>query len=170
MRIINNPDKFRENIRFEMNKMLNDEKNSINLEKGIYNWSLKEATKRNVIKKWENSYFVEIYESKLRSIYINLKKNPDMIELISQPDFQIHKIAFMSHQDLNPAKWFELIEKKNKLNKNKFEVNLMAATDTFKCGKCKSKNCVYTQAQTRSADEPMTTFVNCLDCGKSWKC
>ena len=27
----------------------------------------------------------------------------------------------------------------------------------------------YIQLQTRSADEPMTTFVLCLECGNRWK-
>ena len=42
-------------------------------------------------------------------------------------------------------------------------------TDLFKCGKCGKRRTTYTQLQTRSADEPMTTFVLCLDCGKRWK-
>lgn len=43
------------------------------------------------------------------------------------------------------------------------------ATDLFQCGKCKKKNCTYNQVQTRSADEPMTTFVLCNECGNRWK-
>ena len=39
----------------------------------------------------------------------------------------------------------------------------------FKCRKCKSNNCSHYQMQTRSADEPMTTFVNCMDCGNRWR-
>ena len=39
----------------------------------------------------------------------------------------------------------------------------------FTCKKCKSKKTTYTQAQTRSADEPMTTFVTCLSCDFRWK-
>ena len=39
----------------------------------------------------------------------------------------------------------------------------------FTCGKCKSKRTTYYQLQTRSADEPMTTFVTCKDCSKRWK-
>ena len=39
----------------------------------------------------------------------------------------------------------------------------------FKCGKCKSTKTTYYQMQTRSADEPMTTFVTCLNCTKRWK-
>lgn len=42
-------------------------------------------------------------------------------------------------------------------------------TSMFKCGKCKKKNCTYTQLQTRSSDEPMTTFVLCNECGNRWK-
>jgi transcription elongation factor S-II len=35
----------------------------------------------------------------------------------------------------------------------------------MKCGKCGKRNCTYNQLQTRSADEPMTTFVMCNECG-----
>ena len=43
------------------------------------------------------------------------------------------------------------------------------ATDIFKCGKCKQRKTTYYQMQTRSADEPMTTFVTCLNCDNRWK-
>jgi transcription elongation factor S-II len=35
--------------------------------------------------------------------------------------------------------------------------------------RCKQNNCAYTEAQTRSADEPMTLFVLCKNCGYRWK-
>uniref|UniRef100_A0A7S2XA16 DNA-directed RNA polymerase subunit n=2 Tax=Lotharella TaxID=74819 RepID=A0A7S2XA16_9EUKA len=37
------------------------------------------------------------------------------------------------------------------------------------CPKCKFKQAYYTQLQTRSADEPMTTFLRCADCHFQWK-
>ncbi len=46
---------------------------------------------------------------------------------------------------------------------------LLAETDQFKCGKCKARKATYYQMQTRSADEPMTTFVTCLNCNNRWK-
>ena len=170
MKIISNPDQFRLNIRSKINDILNNQNQSDNLEKGVYNWALKESTTRKVVKKWDNLYFIEIYQSRLRSVYINLKKNPKLFNLITSGEIKAHEIAFMTHQEMMPEKWNTLIDKLAKQNKNKFEVNLQAATDTFTCRKCKSKKCTYTQVQTRSADEPMTTFVSCIDCGCRWKC
>ena len=170
MKAITNPEQFRSNIRSTMNEMIGNQNHSDNLEKGIYNWALKESTARKVVKKWDNLYFIEIYQNRLRSIYINLKQNPKLLELITSGEMKAHEIAFMSHQEMLPEKWGALIDKMAKQNKNKFEVNLQAATDTFTCRKCKSKRWTYVQAQTRSADEPMTTFVSCIDCGCRWKC
>ena len=76
----------------------------------------------------------------------------------------------LTHQEINPKHWEKHIEKKMKRDKLKYETKQVAATDTFTCRKCKSKECNYYQMQTRSADEPMTTFVSCINCGNRWKC
>ena len=39
------------------------------------------------------------------------------------------------------------------------------STDLLKCGKCRERKCTYFEMQTRSADEPMTVFVLCNNCG-----
>ncbi|WVZ61013.1 hypothetical protein U9M48_010953 [Paspalum notatum var. saurae] len=44
-----------------------------------------------------------------------------------------------------------------------------ATTDQFKCGRCGQRKTTYYQLQTRSADEPMTTFVTCVNCNNHWK-
>lgn len=36
------------------------------------------------------------------------------------------------------------------------------------CFKCHSKRTWSVQKQTRSSDEPMTTFTHCVDCGHRW--
>ena len=64
----------------------------------------------------------------------------------------------------------KLIETKMKRDKIIYDTKIAASTDTFTCGKCKSNECTYYQMQTRSADEPMTTFVTCINCGNRWKC
>ena len=167
-RKIENSELFRSNIRAKINEKLNNEKHSINLEKGIFNYALKEADQRKIVKKWDNKHFVQIYLDRLRSIYTNL--NDSIIEQISNGTVKAHVIAFMTHQELNPEKWTKLIEAKAKRDANKFETNIAAATDTFTCRKCKSNQCTYYQMQTRSADEPMTCYISCCNCGNRWKC
>jgi transcription elongation factor S-II len=169
MRKIESPEIFRENIRKKLNGLLKDDKNSSNLEKGIYNYALKEASNRKVVKKWDNPYFVQIYVDRLRSIYLNLD-NKELLKEVLDGNIKSQVLAFMSHQELSPARWEKLIEEKIKLDKCKYETTIEAATDSFKCRKCHSNKCTYYQMQTRSADEPMTTFVTCIDCGNRWKC
>jgi len=166
--IIENPEKFRNNIKKKINEKFNNEEASINLEKGIFNYALKEAEQRKIIKKWDNKLFVQIYVSHLRSILNNLSKK--LIEDVNCGLIKSHTIAFMTHQEMDNDRWDQLIKDKSKRDKNKFETNLVASTDTFTCRKCHKNQCTYYQMQTRSADEPMTTFVTCIPCGNRWKC
>jgi transcription elongation factor S-II len=169
IRKISDPVLFRENIRKELSLILNDDKHSLNLEKGIFNYSLKEATLRKVVKKWDNSYFVQIYTDHLRSIYNNLNDNNYILNQILNGELKPHTVAFMTHQEMRPDIWETMIQAKMKRDKHKFDTNVEAATDVFKCRRCKSNKTTYYQQQIRSADEPMTTFITCLDCGNRWK-
>ena len=170
METIKSPDTFRENIRKKLNNILNcaDPNIPINLEKGIFNYAIKEASNRKIVKKWENRAFTQIYIDKLRTIYMNLK-NPDLLQQIKNAEITSQSVAFMTHQELNPAIWKTLIDQKIKRDASKFTTNIQASTDMFTCKKCKSNKCTYYELQTRSADEPATIFVTCLDCGKHWK-
>lgn len=165
--IIEKPELFRENIRIKLNEKIGNTKKSINLEKGIFNYTLKEADRHKIVKKWDNKQFVQIYTDHLRSILNNLKG--DVLQQIRDGNILPHVVAFMTHQELLPSKWKDMIEAKAKRDKNKFETSVAASTDTFTCRKCKSNECTYYQMQTRSADEPMTTFVSCLKCGNRFK-
>lgn len=168
LRKIDNPDLFRSNIKQKLNDILKDEKNSNNMEKGIFNYSLKEADRHKIVKKWDNKHFVQIYVDRLRSVVLNLKG--EVLHHIADGTVKPHIIAFMTHQELVPEKWAKLIDSKSKRDKNKFETNISAATDTFTCRKCKGNQCTYYQMQTRSADEPMTCYISCCLCGNRWKC
>lgn len=39
----------------------------------------------------------------------------------------------------------------------------------YECPKCKKRDCTFYEKQTRSADEPMTQFINCNVCKYNWK-
>lgn len=169
MLTIANPETFRCNIRKKLQLYLPDESICKNLEKGVYNYCIKEANERQIVKKWDNVYFTHIYLDKLRSVYSNLR-NPKLIERIISKSIRSHEIAFMSHQEIIPEKWVTLLSDKKIREENIYAPKLEASTDGFTCRKCKSKECSYYQLQTRSADEPMTTFVTCIKCGTRWKC
>jgi transcription elongation factor S-II len=102
-------------------------------------------------------------------VYINLKNNT-LVEKILSGVIKPDSVGFMSHQELDPEHWSQLIENKIKKDANKFTDNSQASTDAYICRKCKSRKCTYTEVQTRSSDESMTIFVNCLNCGKNWTC
>ena len=166
---ISNPEKFRNNVRKEIDKKMKSEKRSTNLEIGIFNYCLKEASQKKIIRKWENKYFVQLYVDRFRTIYMNLK-NDELFNKIINKEIKPEDVAFLTHQEMKPSKWNKYIDAKIKRDKYKLENNIEASTDAFTCRKCKSNKCSYYQMQTRSADEPMTTFVSCITCGCRWKC
>lgn len=168
--VIEDSASFRSNLKNALLKLIGNENIASNLEKGVYNYSLEYAHKMNVVKQWSNQYFVQIYADRLRSIFLNLKKNADLLRKLQDKEIKAHRLAYMTHQEMNPESWKELIELKEIRDKNKYNPVLEASTDEFTCRRCKSNQCTYYQMQTRSADEPMTTFVSCINCGSKWKC
>jgi len=165
---INEPVNFRKNIVAKLNVILNDDKKSINMEKAIYNFTIKEGKIQKIINKWDNKQFVTLYISKLWTIFNNLK-NPTILKQINDGEILPQTLPFMSHQEMNSDRWKDLIERKIKRDESKYSNRLEASTDMFTCSKCKSKKCTYYELQTRSADEPATIFITCLNCGKNWK-
>uniref|UniRef100_A0A6C0KY94 TFIIS-type domain-containing protein n=1 Tax=viral metagenome TaxID=1070528 RepID=A0A6C0KY94_9ZZZZ len=163
------PETFRKEIRTYIYSKIPDDKITKNIEKSIFNFSIKKAGKMKVIKKWNNEYFVLIYLNKFKVIFHNLKSKL-VIEKLKNNIIKPHNISFMTHVELLPEKWKHQVQDKKLRLENKYFPKIEASTDNFTCGKCKSKACTYYQLQTRSADEPMTTFVTCTFCGNRWKC
>lgn len=144
------------------------------IEKGIYNYCIEYSTKNNIKKDWKNKEFKNVYKNKVISIYSNLKpdsyiENNRLIDRLRDKEFKASELAGMEPQYTFPENWKELLDKKNRRDKLLYEVCKETVSSMFTCGRCKKKECTYYQLQTRSADEPMTTFVTCLNCGKRWK-
>lgn len=168
MKSISNPSSFRRNLKQKLELILENEDITTNVETSIFNYAINESDRRKLIKKWDNHKFVEIYLNRFRSIYINLK-NKQFLEQIQKKEITGNMLEVLTHYEMDPERWSELIDKKVKREASKFNTNIQASTDMFTCRKCKSKKCTYYELQTRSADEPATIFVTCIDCGKNWR-
>jgi transcription elongation factor S-II len=168
MRLITDQDVFRKDITKKLDNVINNKNLSKLLECSILDYATKEANQLKIIIRWDNIEFIQLYIDRLRSIYHNLK-NEKLLTDLKNADITPQRLAFMTHQEMNPQHWESLIDKKKKRDANKYTNNAQASTDMFTCRKCRSKRCTYYELQTRSADEPATIFVTCLDCGKNWK-
>ena len=113
------------------------------------------------------------YKAKFRQLSFNLKdpKNPDLRRSVADGLISPAVLLDLSPEELGSD------ERRNgnaKIREHATNEAVRgqkkeASTDAFKCGKCKQRKCTYYQLQTRSADEPMTTFVTCVNCDNRWK-
>jgi transcription elongation factor S-II len=127
------------------------------------------------------------YKEKARTLCFNLKKNKTLREELLMGSITAPQLVNMSSEQLATSeKQQEREEEIKKLRDsrrldweqaNEAKINDMCGikgdllqASLFTCGRCKSTKTTSTQKQTRSADEPMTVFVLCMNCGKRWKC
>ena len=95
-----------------------------------------------------------------------LINNKTLIKKIKDGTIDIDNIALLKPYELHKEKWKKSIDRRNLIEDKKENI---ATTNRYKCNKCGNRKCTVYQLQTRGADEPMTTFVNCLICGGSFK-
>ena len=151
-----------------------DEQHAKDAEIGVFNWSIDYADKHKVMRSWSDKRFVQIYKNKARSVLANL--NPDsyihntrLLKRLQEGEFKPHDVAFMAPEHLYPEQWNEIMDMRLKKEENMMDGKQVTKTDLFKCGRCKKNECTYYELQTRSADEPTTIFITCLNCGNRWR-
>lgn len=110
---------------------------------------------------------------KYRSLMFNLKdaNNPDFRRKVLLGVVEPEQLINMSTAEMASEQRKQ--ENQKITEKALFEcergLQPKATTDQFKCGRCGQRKCTYYQMQTRSADEPMTTYVTCVSCNNRWK-
>ena len=113
------------------------------------------------------------YRNRVRSLSLNIKdkNNPDLRVRVVERQIPADKLVTMTNEELASDKRKREIEELQMQNlfKAKGAAAQEAETDAFQCGRCKQRKTRYYQMQTRSADEPMTTFVTCVNCNHKWK-
>jgi transcription elongation factor S-II len=125
----------------------------------------------------ENELFLEYgkkqkeYPQKFRSLFTNLKDplNKDLREALFSGAIFPSELVHLSHEDLaNPT----LKDTRKKIVDEATQAAQgvkPSVSSLFTCGRCKKNETSYYQMQTRSADEPMTCFITCVNCGHHWK-
>ena len=113
------------------------------------------------------------YSAKIRSLYQNLKNksNAKLRANVLSGKIPAQRFVQMTADELKSAERREEDQKLKDENLKDSEVpkEEKSISGTLRCGKCGQKKVSYSQAQTRSADEPMTTFCECMNCGRRWK-
>lgn len=120
--------------------------------------------------KFSNQLYLRIYNEKARNVLKFLKKNETWKKKIIQKKINFLQLLNTDYYKLKPKLWKKFLEHEKEVIKSIKDATVQATTDQFLCSKCKKRECVYTSRQTRSADEPMTNFVTCVNCGHKWRC
>jgi DNA-directed RNA polymerase subunit M/transcription elongation factor TFIIS len=164
---ITNATLLRENVVGHFEGILQNQLMSIEIEQGIYDETLKQSKLHHTEQSWDNDLFGVLYIDCFKKANRFIKLHPDKL---LDGTFVASELASKTDEELYPENWTKIIEEKKVLFENKYFPKIEASTNNFQCRKCKSNECTYYQMQTRSADEPMTTFVSCIKCGTKWKC
>jgi DNA-directed RNA polymerase subunit M/transcription elongation factor TFIIS len=160
------PEKTRKQSNKQLAKFFPNKKCTMNIEQGLYDYT-EQYCKNN------NNYIImaqAIYNDIIKNLLFNCEQNCTTMKKIKKEvnndKYNGYNLAFLGPTELNEDNWMKIILRKN-TTEEKFN-NL--PTITWKaCRDCKSTQYSFYQLQTRSADEPITTFYICKQCGKTFK-
>lgn len=153
----------------DINEHIHNIDTSVLIEAGVFEYAMMYVTVKDVIP----DIMISVYQDKLRDIILNLDRstestinNSSLVTNLTNNKISPQQLAFLEPYKVHPKRWAEQIRKRDI---REYKKNNLAATDLYKC-KCGARKCTVSQQQTRSADEPMTTFVTCLVCKHTFKC
>lgn len=145
----------------------------IKFESIVYEDCVLTVKKKNIVPDWKNQQFINHYIRKIRHISINLNpntyiENKNLYERFRAGECSLQEIIHLTETELFPELNRTLAEKMFQREQRLLEGNKASATDQFRCPRCSKRQCTFYEMQTRSADEPMTIFIQCVNCGKRW--
>jgi DNA-directed RNA polymerase subunit M/transcription elongation factor TFIIS len=151
----------------EINKIMQNIDIALTIELSIFEYSLIYCLNN----RFDRKFLKSIYDDKIYNIVANLNPTHKINNITLKNDIlngtiNPSYIAFLSPAQMHPSKWQYWVKKKEY---KEWRENNIAYTDAYKCFKCGESKSKISQAQTRSADEPMTTFVTCLICHNTYK-
>ena len=142
---------------------LNIKLDYILVEQSIYEYCISYVKLNNM----NDVYIESIYKTKCNEILKCLNPaNLYLIDALQNNIITIDDLPCIRPQILNKKQWDSIVNRQEYIE---FKKNNMATSDNYECRKCKQRKCYVYQQQTRSADEPMTTFITCQVCGNKWQ-
>jgi len=150
----------------KFNKFIPENKANI-LEKAIRDFTIEYCNINNI----PSYLYTEIYDSKINHILNNLDenniiKNTYLKNAILNDEINIQDIPYLKPQEIFPSHWKYILDKLEMIEHKRKNMNVV---ELFPCKKCGCKKHAVQQLQTRSCDEPMTTFITCQMCGNTIK-
>ena len=144
------------------------------IESIIFEWVKAELARRGEVYDYEHIQFKLLYLRKTDQLFLNINpesniKNMVLLDKINSGEQDIAKLPYLTPQELYPELWEKLKEKQKATDEFLYLKKPEAATDEYKCSRCKQRRCIYTELQTRSIDEPMTKYITCLECNHKWQ-
>eukprot|EP00727_Mastigamoeba_balamuthi_P006427 m51a1_g2404 putative atp-dependent dna helicase q-like 3 (691) ;mRNA; r:768417-771908 len=113
------------------------------------------------------------YKNRLRTIAMNLgEASKELRNSVMRGAVTPERLVTMTTAEMAPSgvkEWRKKVEREALKEAIGMTVDDLASTDQFECPRCHKRKASYTQLQTRSADEPMTTFIFCHICKYRWK-
>jgi len=153
----------RKTVVSELKSILKSKSLSKEIETSIYDYTIDFCTNKNI----DDDMCEYIYDEKYQQLFDKINEDVKLFKKnIKNKVFKASQLAFLSPQELEPEKWKELTEKKRKKRELQQNANV---TDQYTCSKCGGKKHTVIMLQTRSADEPMTQFITCTNCGFTFK-
>lgn len=165
---------YREEVVRRFEKALGSRSKAVNMEKGVFNWTVGFCRDICTPRAWDNPVFKKKYRFKVRDVLFNITNthNQEFVQNVCSGHVKSSKVAFMSSYDIHPSlvkPIFDKLEQRN-LRFLMDQKELHETKGMFTCEQCHSKSTTFFSLQTRGADEPMTNFVRCISCNARWTC
>ena len=159
-------DKERKKTIKSLSKYFDDNAHSLKMEKGIYHF-----TKQYCQSNSNNLLMARaIYRDKTEDIMYNLEQNHSTVisikKKVKRNKYNPYNLAFLHPDELDKDNWSKITLRKLTTED---KLNNLPTIEWKSCRDCKRNEYFYYQLQTRSADEPMTTFYICKNCDKRYK-
>lgn len=134
-----------------------------------WNQAIARAQADGVPRFWTCARFRDRYTHRALGLVFNIRRTPGVREGLVSGEIPPKRFLAMTPAEMFPGLWEPVFERLATRQLRRMAPVPATHDSPYACGRCKSRKVCMTQLQTRSADEPMTCFFFCQECGKNWK-